>query len=148
MKTRCYEISVYILQTWHFSIKVPFFMKDTVRCPHFHCLCWNNTVGLGCLGLIAVARRRILGLVSLVLPAEGGPKWEASLTNCSAENNLSPTVCALFLLHRSSMTNYILLSLSSDISVTLFGSQFHILSARAVPKLGFSIWNGRDVSIS
>lgn len=61
------------------------------------------------------------------------PAWQIALQRTIS----SLQVCALFLLHRSNVTNYILLCLGSDISVTLFGSQFHILSARAAPNFDF-----------
>lgn len=61
------------------------------------------------------------------------PAWQIALQRAISSLQL----CALFLLHRSDVTNYILLCLSSDISVTLFGSQFHILSATAAPNLDF-----------
>lgn len=61
------------------------------------------------------------------------PAWQIALQRTIS----SLQVCALFLLHSSNVTNCILLCLSSDISVTLFGSQFLILSARADPNLNF-----------
>lgn len=66
-----------------------------------------------------------------------GPNERPALQIALQRTISSLQVCALFLLHRSNVTNYILFCLSSDISVTLFGSQFHILSARAAPDLDF-----------
>lgn len=66
-----------------------------------------------------------------------GPNERPALQIALQRTISSLQVCALFLLHRSNVTNYILFCLSTDISVTLFCSQLHILSARAAPDLDF-----------
>lgn len=142
MKTWCYEISVYILQTWSFSIRVHFLWRKLWDVPEFHSLCWNNTMGLRCLWLIAVAWKRILGLVSLV-PNER-PAWQIALQRTIS----SLQVCVLFLLHRSNVTNYIFVVFKQWNFCHFVWQLVAYFKCQSCPKLEFSIWKGRDASIS
>lgn len=92
MKTWCCEIPVYVLQIWLYSARV-FLCSKLWDIPHFHSL-WNNIND----GVASVADccgiQLSQGPVCLLLSAKGGLKWEATMTNYSAGNDL---LCILML---------------------------------------------------
>lgn len=85
MKTWWYEISVYILQTWLYSIRVFFYEANCEMSLTSIRFAEIIETMPRCLELIALPCERALGLLGLILYAQGGHKWEASSTNYREE---------------------------------------------------------------